>query len=101
MDDDEISNRFAAIEGRLAAIERRVANAGGEAIFAGVLIGPLIALLAKGEGITVQSVRTLIDAALLVLEKHRESLDEGGRAEIDHARARLEHQFRFLRAAEP
>ena len=94
MDDD-------ALKAELAALRTHVAAAQGEAIFAGVLIGPLLVLLVQSGAIDGDVAKRLIDVALLSLEKRRGATNETDQAAIDQARQRLEAQFRFLRGRSP
>jgi hypothetical protein len=88
MDDDEIEQRMRTLEACVTAAQ-------GEALFAGILIGPLLNLLADSGALSELAVKTLIDGALLLLEKHRASALPEGQAAIDQARGRLEAQLRY------
>lgn len=74
---------------RLDALERRLAAAQGEATFAGLMIGMLIPGLIKGRVVDKEKMVAVIDAAGLILERHRAPLSTLDQSTLDHARGRL------------
>ena len=78
-------------------LSRRIATVYGDALFTGVIIGPLILMLIKNGALPVEGVLELIDATLFSLEKLAHPAGDEGKRHVDHARFRLENLLKLVK----
>lgn len=83
MNDDELFRT-------LDAVGKRANAALGEALVAGILIGPLIEMLIRRGALDRTEGCALIDAALLALERREHPMPEADQPVSRYARSRLE-----------
>ena len=79
-------------------LSRRISTVYGDALFTGVIIGPLILMLINTGALPIAGVLELIDATLLSLEKLAHPAEAEGRRHVDHARFRLENLLKLVKS---
>lgn len=90
MDEDDLLDA-------LNDLSERISTVYGDALFTGVLIGPLMLMLIKTGALPIESVLELIDATLLSLEKLAYPAGAEGKQHVDHARYRLENLLKLVK----
>ena len=78
-------------------LSRRISTVYGDALFTGVIIGPLILMLIKTGALPIEGVLELMDATLLSLEKLALPAEAEGMRHVDHARFRLENLLKLVK----
>ncbi|MGI4799371.1 MAG: hypothetical protein ACRYG8_36115 [Janthinobacterium lividum] len=90
MDEDDLLKALNDLSGRISTVY-------GDALFTGVIIGPLILMLIKTGALPVEGVLELIDATLLSLEKLAHPVGDESKRHVEHARYRLENLLKLVK----
>ena len=90
LDDDDLLDA-------LNDFSKRISTVYGDALFTGVIIGPLILMLIKTGALPIEGVLELIDATLLSLEKLAHPAGDQGKRHVEHARCRLESLLKLVK----
>ena len=89
LDDDDLLDA-------LNDLSERISTVYGDALFTGVIIGPLLLMLIKTGALPARGVMEMIDTALLSLEKLAHPVEGKSRQHVEQARMRMEKLLQLL-----
>lgn len=93
MPEDDLIARLKQAEAEIAALRARLDQAEGEAMFAGMLAGPLMVVAVKRGLISADAGREMLDRTQLRFQERAGAAPQSARA-IEHAVSRLEATLR-------
>ena len=89
LEDDDLADA-------LNDLAERISTVYGDALFTGVIVGPLILMLIKNGALTTSEVLELVDTALLSMERISRPVGSESKRHVEQARLRLESLLKLV-----